>query len=163
MGQHKGGIQASSVDFWVNPEALNTCENLSLIALGILFERRTLVFGDSSNSTIDLSSTALLVDDCGNTYFSGWGGSPNTEGNTNGLTVTPNAVRTSTDGRDFYFLVLDPRKKPGWQPITGLLAENMWMAEPLDLIKKAGFFKGSAQDAAEIVRTRLIPQMFIHP
>ena len=112
VGQHKGGIQASSVDFWGQPGSAQYLREFKFDSTaGEFFERRTLVFGDSSNSTIDLSPTALLVDDCGNTYFSGWGGSPNTEGNTNGLTVTPNAVRTSTDGRDFYFLVLDPTWK----------------------------------------------------
>ena len=49
-----------------------------------------------------------MVDDCGNTYFSGWGGSPNPEGNTEDMALSANAFQTTTDGRDFYFLVLDP-------------------------------------------------------
>jgi len=109
VGQHKGGLLASDTNFWGQPGSAQYFMEFTFDSVsGAFTNNRTLVFGDSSHSTVDLSPTALLVDDCGNTYFSGWGGSPNTEGNTNGLALTPNAVRTTTDGRDFYFLVLDP-------------------------------------------------------
>jgi gliding motility-associated-like protein len=66
------------------------------------------VFGDGSNLTVDISITAFLVDNCDNIYVSGWGGDAvNTEGTTNGLPITSNAIQTTTDGRDFYFMVLD--------------------------------------------------------
>ena len=109
VGQHKGGLLASDTNFWGQPGSAQYFMEFTFDSVaGAFTNNRTLVFGDSSHTTVDLSPTALLVDDCGNTYFSGWGGSPNTEGNTNGLALTPNAVRTTTDGRDFYFLVLDP-------------------------------------------------------
>ncbi len=61
----------------------------------------------------DLSPTAFLVSDCGQIYFSGWGGSTNTfAGNpsstTNGMQVTPDAFQSTTDGNDFYLMLLEP-------------------------------------------------------
>ena len=63
-------------------------------------------------SAPDISITAFLVDRCENVYVAGWGGGldialgfPNA--NTNSLSVTSNAIRSSTDGSDFYFFVLE--------------------------------------------------------
>ena len=115
MGQHKGGL-AHDGGLWGQPGALNIFKSLSATLIMVDL-RRTAVWGDSSNATVDVSPTALLVDDCGNTYFSGWGGSPNPEGNTNNMITTPNAIQ-STDGRDLYFLVLGPDwKDADWRPI----------------------------------------------
>ncbi len=66
-------------------------------------------------SVPNISPTAFLVDRCENVYVSGWGGRvvayPNlpvfpTAG-TAGLTVTPDAIQSTTDGKDFYFFVLE--------------------------------------------------------
>lgn len=65
------------------------------------------VFGKGSTSSTDISLTAFLVDNCQNIYVSGWGGTTNTEGNTTGLPVTGDAYDASTDGSDFYFIVLE--------------------------------------------------------
>lgn len=63
----------------------------------------------------DISPTAFLVDRCQNVYVAGWGGGIETEGNgqavyhnsrTTGLTVTPDAIKKTTDGDDFYFFVM---------------------------------------------------------
>ncbi|MFN4314411.1 MAG: PKD domain-containing protein [Chitinophagaceae bacterium] len=60
----------------------------------------------------NISPTAFLVDRCENVYVSGWGGStqepadPYPNAGTVGLTVTPDALQSTTDGRDFYFFVL---------------------------------------------------------
>jgi len=60
----------------------------------------------------NISPIAFLVDRCENVYVSGWGGQlggnvqyPNSL--TTGLTVTSNAIQSTTDGRDFYFFVLE--------------------------------------------------------
>jgi gliding motility-associated-like protein len=63
------------------------------------------IFG-SGTPTINISPTALLVDNCQNIYVSGWGGSVNVEGNTIGMPVTGDAYDAVTDGSDFYFIVL---------------------------------------------------------
>jgi gliding motility-associated-like protein len=65
------------------------------------------VFGDGANTSVDISLTAFLVDNCGNVYVAGWGGNTNNEGTTNGLPVTANAIKTTTDGSDFYFFVME--------------------------------------------------------
>jgi gliding motility-associated-like protein len=65
------------------------------------------VFGTGSGS-IDISPTAFLVDICGFIYVSGWGGSVNFSGTTNGLPTTANAFQSVTDGSDIYLLVLQP-------------------------------------------------------
>ncbi|MFT4152420.1 PKD domain-containing protein [Parafilimonas sp.] len=60
----------------------------------------------------DISPTAFLVDICGNVYVSGWGGNANysyygLNQTVTGLTITSNAIQTTTDGSDFYFFVLE--------------------------------------------------------
>lgn len=67
------------------------------------------VFGSPSSSAVNISPTAFLVDRCDNIYVSGWGGNVNdgyAGGRTFGMPVTTGAIRTSTDGSDFYFIVL---------------------------------------------------------
>ena len=65
----------------------------------------------------DISPTAFLVDRCENVYVAGWGGGIEIEGSgsnravynnsrTTGLTVTPDAIKGTTDGDDFYFFVM---------------------------------------------------------
>ncbi|MCC7332973.1 MAG: PKD domain-containing protein, partial [Flavobacteriales bacterium] len=65
------------------------------------------VFGRGQNSSVDISITAFLVDNCSNIYVAGWGGGTNNEGTTTGLPVTPGAIKGTTDGSDFYFIVLE--------------------------------------------------------
>lgn len=60
----------------------------------------------------NISPIAFLVDRCENVYVSGWGGQLGGNGQypnalTTGLTVTSNAIQSNTDGRDFYFFVLE--------------------------------------------------------
>jgi hypothetical protein len=87
------------------------------------------VFG-SGRTTIDISPTAFLVDQCDRVYVCGWGGTINrpgaftnsyvgaTNGYTHGMAVTPNAVRGTPDtpnaGSDFYLAQFTPG-------LTGLL------------------------------------------
>lgn len=67
----------------------------------------------SGQGNEDISPSAFLVSDCGQIYFSGWGGLVNgfaqaSSSTTNGLTVTPDAFQSTTDGSDFYLMVLNP-------------------------------------------------------
>jgi gliding motility-associated-like protein len=60
----------------------------------------------------DISPSAFLVSDCGFIYFSGWGGIVNGfaqagSSTTIGLPVTSDAFQSTTDGSDFYLMVLD--------------------------------------------------------
>lgn len=69
------------------------------------------VFGDGSGMPC-ISPTAFLVDYCNKIYISGWGGNTNGVpyghgGNTHGLPVTTDAFQSTTDGSDFYLVVLE--------------------------------------------------------
>ena len=65
----------------------------------------------SGSGQIDISPSAFLVTNCDQIYLSGWGGSVNSfgsaGGNTFGLPITPDAFQETTDGSDFYLMVLD--------------------------------------------------------
>jgi len=68
------------------------------------------VFGTGS-LTPNISPIAFLVDRCENVYISGWGGfynndNPFNSSGTTGLPVTADAIKSNTDGKDFYFFVL---------------------------------------------------------
>lgn len=67
----------------------------------------------SGQNKQDLVPSAFMVDRCLNIYFSGWNGSANMvgfpgtqNGNTNGLPITQDAFQSTTDGSDFYFMIL---------------------------------------------------------
>ncbi|MEP6749571.1 MAG: PKD domain-containing protein [Bacteroidota bacterium] len=71
------------------------------------------VFGNGS-SMPNISPVAFLVDRCENVYVSGWGGypfpppSPDIFGmaGVTGMPITPGAIKSVTDNKDFYFLVM---------------------------------------------------------
>lgn len=68
-------------------------------------------FGDNDNA-IDFSPTAFLVDNCEHIYMSGWASEvfPGIEhpGDANGLEIkNPLDPNVTTDGHDFYIIVLD--------------------------------------------------------
>jgi gliding motility-associated-like protein len=55
----------------------------------------------------NISPAAFLVDVCNKIYLSGWGGSVNGFGGTNGMDITPNAVQSTTNNSDFYLMVIE--------------------------------------------------------
>src|SRR5690606_22543253 len=67
-----------------------------------------------STGNENLSLTAFLVSNCGQIYFAAWGSSTNGSGmagvfgSTTGLPVTPDAFQSSTDGGDFWLIMLEP-------------------------------------------------------
>lgn len=64
------------------------------------------VFG-SGRAKADLTINAFLVDDCGRIYISGWGDSDLNSGNINGLSVTNDAFRKTTNNGDFYLALFN--------------------------------------------------------
>ncbi len=83
-------------------------------------------FGKGS-ATPDISMVAFLVDRCENVYISGWGGfyttaNPYASAGTTGLPVTPDALKSTTDGKDFYFFVL--KKDAAGQLFGSFFGEN---------------------------------------
>ena len=68
----------------------------------------TTTFG-TNPSLPNISPVAMLVDRCENVYISGWGGTvvPSfRSAGTVGLSITPDAIQSTTDGKDVYFFVL---------------------------------------------------------
>ena len=70
------------------------------------------VFGGGNG--INISPTAFLVDLCNKMYLAGWGGSvnnlptlDNNAGFTNNMPITFDAFQSTTDGSDFYIMVLE--------------------------------------------------------
>jgi gliding motility-associated-like protein len=67
----------------------------------------------SGSGIPDISPTAFLVNECGNIFLSGWGGNINSRvskyvgGNTFDMPVSGDAFQKSTDGSDFYLMVLE--------------------------------------------------------
>lgn len=65
----------------------------------------------------NISPVAFLVDRCENVYVSGWGGALNPcfpsdcfDSQTSGplgMPITPDAIKSNTDNRDFYFIVIE--------------------------------------------------------
>jgi gliding motility-associated-like protein len=56
---------------------------------------------------IDVSPSAFMVDLCNRIYLSAWGGSTNgTWSTTNGLPISSNAFQSTTDGSDYYVMVM---------------------------------------------------------
>ena len=66
------------------------------------------VFG-TGNGRPNISITAFAVDVCNRIYLSGWGRDWTVDGSANGTTgmdITSNAEQSTTDGQDFYIMVL---------------------------------------------------------
>jgi gliding motility-associated-like protein len=66
----------------------------------------------SGGTAVNISPTAFLVDICDRIYVSGWGGGTNNfwnnaTGNTNNMPLTTDAFQNTTNGSDFYFMVMD--------------------------------------------------------
>ncbi|HEY8399456.1 MAG TPA: PKD domain-containing protein [Flavihumibacter sp.] len=63
-----------------------------------------------TNSPVpNISPVAFLVDRCENVYVSGWGGTNLAQfkmAGTNGMPVTSDAIKRTTDNNDFYFIVI---------------------------------------------------------
>jgi gliding motility-associated-like protein len=65
----------------------------------------------SGRQAPDISPTAFMISDCGFIYLTGWGGEINndrgiTGSSTRGLAVTPDAMRSTTTGDDYYLMIM---------------------------------------------------------
>ena len=108
LGQTRGNYPVSP-GVYANPGSSQFIHKLSHDLSTSIWSTR---IGNGSN-TQDLSPSAFLVSDCDQIYFSGWGGNTNNLGTPNGSTtngspVTPDAFQSTTNGSDFYLMVLEP-------------------------------------------------------
>ena len=109
MGQSLGGTFPVTAGVYSNP---NSCQFIMKTDNNLATDLVSTVFGNSNPDSTNISPVAFLVDTCENVYISGWGGDLgisggiDATGTCNGMPVTPDAVRGTTSGRDFYFIVL---------------------------------------------------------
>ena len=94
---------------WSNPGSGQFISKLSPTLDSIIYST---VFG--SGNGINISPTAFLVDLCNKMYLAGWGGAvnnlstlDNNAGFTNNMPITFDAFQSTTDGSDFYIMVLE--------------------------------------------------------
>src|SRR5690606_31208383 len=69
------------------------------------------VFG-SGSANPNMSPVAFMVDRCENLYISGWGGNLGSDyafqiDGVHGMPITSDAIKSRTDNKDFYFIVLE--------------------------------------------------------
>ncbi len=107
VGQSKGTIPVTAGKY-NNP---NAHQFIASFTEDLQTKRWSTVFGSGRNQ-IDLTINAFLVDDCKRIYVSSWGGRTatkidNSNSSTVGLQVTPDAFQPSTDGSDFYLMLLN--------------------------------------------------------
>jgi hypothetical protein len=103
-GQSLGNFPVSA-NVYSNP---NSKQFIAVINNNLSVINHSTVFGNG-NGNINISPCAFLVDQCGNIYCSGWGGSiiaPITT--TFNMPVTFDALQPTTDGHNFYFIVFTP-------------------------------------------------------
>lgn len=109
MGQTKNSWTAVNAPFFMNNGKQFIAKLQPDLSAYVYFT----LFGPPTSEP-NISPVAFLVDRCENVYISGWGGGfgPQTQwdyptAGTSGLPVTSDAIKGTTDGRDFYFFVLE--------------------------------------------------------
>jgi len=108
LGQTKGNIGIDPPTVYSNPASGQFIQKFSA-DLGSRLFSTTIGRGTGD---VDISPTAFLVSYCGQIYLSGWGGTTNntngttTNSSTTGLPVTQDALQSTTDGSDFYLMML---------------------------------------------------------
>ncbi|PZF72134.1 DUF7948 domain-containing protein [Taibaiella soli] len=109
MGQSLGGVFPVVNAGYSNP---NSSQFVIKMDKNLSTNIFSTVYGSGDPSHTNISPVAFLVDTCQNIYISGWGGNlaitqmPATIGTTTGMPITSNAAQSTTDGYDFYFIVL---------------------------------------------------------
>ncbi|MBC7904505.1 MAG: PKD domain-containing protein [Gemmatimonadaceae bacterium] len=107
MGISDGSWRVFNAAF-VNPGSKQFVSKLSQNLSAYVYST---VYG-SGSALPNISPIAFLVDRCENIYISGWGGwisneaDPFGQSGTTGMPTTPDALKLSTDNKDFYFIVI---------------------------------------------------------
>ena len=109
-GQTEGLYPVLPSSVYRNPNSGQFIHKLTPALDSTIFS--TVIGTGGSTVDVDISLSAFLVNQCDHIYLSGWGGDINSTFNnanastTTGLPVTPGAYKTTTDGNDFYLIVL---------------------------------------------------------
>ncbi|MBL4623782.1 MAG: gliding motility-associated C-terminal domain-containing protein [Flavobacteriales bacterium] len=108
-GQTEGAYSVTPAGVYSNPNSGQFVHKMNPDLSSTIFST---VVGRGSGA-IDISLSAFLVNECDHIYISGWGGTTNqfngsaTSSTTAGLPLTADAFQSTTDGSDFYLMVLD--------------------------------------------------------
>jgi gliding motility-associated-like protein len=102
FGQSLGAMPVINAPY-SNANAKQFVTKLDKTLSTILFSTRV----GRGGSQVDISPSAFLIDNCKNIYLSGWGGKivPPTS-TTFSMPLTSDAIQPSTDGHNFYLMVL---------------------------------------------------------
>ena len=134
MGQSLGGAFPVTAGVHSNPGSnqfvSKTDSNLSTNLIST-------VFGSGPSATTNISPVAFLVDTCENVYISGWGGNLGIagvlSGECNSMETSPDGFQRTTDGRDFYFIVLGPGMTSlRYASYYGRSCSSLWEGEHVD-------------------------------
>ncbi|MEQ9062856.1 MAG: gliding motility-associated C-terminal domain-containing protein [Vicingaceae bacterium] len=112
-GQTEGGYPVTPASVYRNANSGQFIHKLGSSLDTTIFSTVVGTGGSSSNIDVDISPSAFLVNQCDHIYLAGWGGNVNsansqaTASTTTGLPTTSGAFKTTTDGNDFYLIVLD--------------------------------------------------------
>jgi len=134
MGQSLGGAFPVTPGVYTNP---NSSQFIIKLNKDLTTNIYSTVYGSGDAGHTNISPVAFLVDTCQNVYISGWGGplaNPNPAvGTTFGMPVTPNALQTTTDGADFYFMVLSKNAQSLlYGTYYGRFSTNLALGEHVD-------------------------------
>ncbi len=102
LGQTNGVYPISSATIYRNVNSGQFIHKLSADLQTSIFST---VVG-AGRGQPDISPTAFMVNNCGNIYIAGWGAPLSPGRTTVGLPTTPDGFRRTTDGGDFYIMIL---------------------------------------------------------
>ena len=115
----------------------------------------------SPQGNMNLVPTAFNIDDCLNILLSGWGGTTNsafTNTSVEDLPISTDALQNTSNGSDFYFMVLGNNFTTfKWFFFGGAASAELWMEEPQGLMTEVAFIKRFVQ-AVEETMTYPLPQ-----
>lgn len=102
FGQSLGAMPVINAPYF-NTNAKQFVTKLDKTLSIVLFSTRV----GSGGAQVDISPSAFLIDNCKNIYLSGWGGKivPPTS-TTFSMPLTSDAIQSTTDGHNFYLMVL---------------------------------------------------------
>lgn len=112
LGQTLGNYPVSP-DVYSNANGRQFIHKLSNDLSTSLFSTVFGALNATSTGRANISPTAFLVDNCSRIYVCGWGGGVNSSdiyfnGTVNNMPITPDAFQKTTDGQDFYLMLLGP-------------------------------------------------------
>ncbi|MCB0400769.1 MAG: gliding motility-associated C-terminal domain-containing protein [Flavobacteriales bacterium] len=108
VGQTEGTYPITPATVYNNPNSGQFIHKLTPDLTTTVFSTTV----GTSSGEVDIALSAFLVNECNYIFVSGWGGNVNVFNGgapfstTNGLPITPGAIQATTDGSDYYLMLL---------------------------------------------------------